>query len=178
MKKLGIIITIILMLCLLSACGHSPTKDINMAIFDKDTDKALELIENADLKDLDRKSHNDIEELFIQIFDTMDPTDFPIIESTFRGNYEVTKALVDKGVNVNVIDDFDNSTPLMYALQSFSEDKYKIANYLIDHGADVTMVDDYGKTALDYAKEKDVLLLNEYPGLEQERLAIIERLEE
>ena len=178
MKKLGIIITIILMLCLLSACGHSPTKDINTAIFDKDTDKALELIENADLKDLDRKSHNDIEELFIQIFDTMDPTDFPIIESTFRGNYKVTKALVDKGVNVNVIDDFDNSTPLIYALQSFSKDKYKIANYLIDHGADITIVDDYGKTALDYAKEKDVLLLDEYPELEQERLAIIERLEE
>ena len=166
------------MLCLLSACGHSPTKDINTAIFDEDTDKALELIENADLKDLDRKSHNGIEVLFVQIFDSYYTiTGYPIYNAAFYSNYEVTKALVDKGVNINVTDTYKSQTPLMIVLKSFSEDKYKIANYLLDHGADITIVDDYNKTALDYAKERDVLLLDKYPELEQERLTIIERLE-
>lgn len=177
MKKLGLIITVVLMVCLLSACGHSPTKEINEAIQEKDTNKALELIESASLEDLDRPSHNGIEQFFVQIFDTMDSTDYPILEATYRGNYEVTKALVDKGVNVNVLD-IDNQTPLIYILYSYSEDKYKAANYLIDNGADITIVDDFNKTALDYAEEKDVLLLEKYPELEQERIEFIERLKQ
>ena len=157
-----------------TSCGHSPTNKINAAIWDKDTTKALELIETADLKDLDRNSHNGLETLFIQIFDTMEITGYPINVATEFGNFEVTKALVEKGVDINVQDSL-GYTPLLNSLNAYTQDRYKMANYLLDNGADASITNDRGESAVDLAVLKDDMILTT-DEIKQERINLLYRL--
>ena len=75
-----------------------------------------------------------------------------------RGNFELTKLLLEKGANANSADDWGDSA-LMSAVR---KDNFDIATLLLENGADVNMADsESGKRALDYAtseKMKELLL--------------------
>ena len=75
-------------------------------------------------------------------------------------NKEVTQSLINAGADINIkftAKDgqdikLENATPLMWFI---SNDNTEIAQLLIEAGADIRAEDKSGKTALDYAKEKN-----------------------
>ena len=158
-------------ICIFSGFGHYPTNKINVAIGQNDTETALALIEKANVKDLDMKSHNSLGELLL--LESGIPSDYPILAATWHANYEVTKALVEKGVNVNVRNK-NNQTPLIYALRSVKPERYKIANCLLDNGADASLTDNIGLTAASYAPK--TLTIEKNPELAQEQIDLLIRL--
>jgi ankyrin repeat protein len=75
-----------------------------------------------------------------------------IIYATGKGFTEIVKMLIEGGANINQIH-LDGTTPLINASINGNAVMVKL---LIDKGAD-TAIKDYGKkTALDYAKNKEV----------------------
>ena len=75
-------------------------------------------------------------------------------------NKEVAQSLINAGADINIkftAKDgqdikLENATPLMWFI---SNDNTEIAQLLIEAGADIRAEDKSGKTALDYAKEKN-----------------------
>ena len=68
----------------------------------------------------------------------------PLLLSARQGRLDATKALVEAGADVNLVDP-DRHTPLILALINGHVD---VAKYLIEKGADVNMSDKVGRTAL------------------------------
>ncbi len=93
---------------------------------------------------------------------------FTLLGSTTIGEIDITKEMLDKGVNINgKLIDFDDildkdpdvhptishfDTPLLVAVKSIAHSK--IIKLLLERGADSDMKDENGKTALDIAKER------------------------
>ena len=67
----------------------------------------------------------------------------PLHVASARGHQNTVKLLLDRGVNVNQID--DNKTPLHSACYN---GHYEVVNLLIDNGADIGIVDRDGSTPL------------------------------
>ena len=76
-------------------------------------------------------------------------------------NKEVAQSLINAGANINIKFTakypgrnikLENATPLMWFILN---DNTEIAQLLIESGADINAKDKSGKTALDYAKEKN-----------------------
>ena len=82
---------------------------------------------------------------------------------TFRFSFDLIKILVEKNVNINILDDMGN-TPLHYAV--FRDDYSEILKYFIKHGANVNIKNNNGHTAsnlrniLKEAENKDDLTYN------------------
>jgi len=68
----------------------------------------------------------------------------PLLLSARQGRLEATRALVEAGADVNLVDP-DRHTPLILAIINGHVD---VAKYLIEKGADVNMTDKVGRTAL------------------------------
>jgi len=73
--------------------------------------------------------------------------ELPLIWFSYKNNFSLVKALVDRGANVN-IKSSDGDTPLMFAV---SNDNYEMVRYLINHGANVKVQNNDGDTPVQLA---------------------------
>jgi len=71
-----------------------------------------------------------------------------LLQASFEGHYEIAKLLIEKGANVNITDDRQGITVLMYAVAGRN---IEIIKLLLKHGANVNDKNNEGKTALDIA---------------------------
>jgi ankyrin repeat protein len=79
-----------------------------------------------------------------------------IIQVCFLGNFEMLKALVSKGANIN-IKGVNGLTPLMTAVKG---SKYSIVEYLVNNGADKRIKNNFNWTAFDFARQnRDEILI-------------------
>ena len=68
---------------------------------------------------------------------------------------EVTKILINNGINVNALDKY-GATPFKYAITTNKLPTVKLKQvyeYLLKNGVDYNMKDSFGKTCIDYMKE-------------------------
>jgi hypothetical protein len=78
------------------------------------------------------------------------PVDVPLIEAAGRGNLELVKILLEKGVNVNA----ENDHGLTALMTASAQGHVEVAQLLVDRDADVDARDSAGETALMYAASK------------------------
>ena len=83
-----------------------------------------------------------------------------------RGNFELTKLLLEKGANPNFADLGSNAFEI-----AVKKDNFDIAKLLLENGANVNVQDsESGKRALDYAKSKKMKeLLLQYGAIKGDR---------
>jgi len=83
---------------------------------------------------------NDILEVIDLLIDGADLhcyDDEPIRESAWRGHYEITELLLERGANINAISEY-NETPLTLACKSYA-DNMRMIEFLLQNGADITL---------------------------------------
>ena len=73
-----------------------------------------------------------------------------LLISSFLGNKEIVKCLLDNGADVNIKETTNGHTPL---LQAATQGHTDIVKLLLEHGADAHPVNARGKSALDYARD-------------------------
>lgn len=78
-----------------------------------------------------------------------------ILNAAFIGDVNTLKALLEKGVSPNTIDQVGGETPLMYAIGRTHIECVKL---LLEFGADVNRKANNGHTAIDVAKNKPDML--------------------
>jgi len=71
----------------------------------------------------------------------------PLMAAVFKGQVSLSKALLEKGANPDIVD-VNKTTPLHYAVLLNNE---ILIELLMDFNADTALKDSRGKTALDYA---------------------------
>lgn len=81
----------------------------------------------------------------------------PLMLAVKRGNLDVAKYLVDKGTNVNAVDN-EGRNVLFYLYKGYVLDK-RLLQYLITQGANVNHLDKSGRNVLFYATKHIDLLL-------------------
>lgn len=75
---------------------------------------------------------------------------------TLKNKHEITKLLIDKGLDVNAVDEY-GKTPIYSAIGTMQTDKYgiefdEIITLLLQSGVDMNHKDKDGRTPLEYAK--------------------------
>ena len=177
-KRLLIILAVILScMGLFYLSNHTLTAQLNNAIMTNKTKTALKLIEKSNTITLNRSNQHYIDYIVDSIFNIDSSRGYPLCIAAKCGNYKVVKALVKKGVDVNVKTLEKEDTPLILVLRSMHTNKYKIANYLIDNGAKIEYKDKEDMTAVHYAVEQnDNILIND--DIIQEREKCLEKCKE
>ncbi len=82
-----------------------------------------------------------------------------IFKATKKGDYERVKELLDNGVDVNIVDNCENNTPLHYAS---AQGYIKIARLLIERGANINALNYYEISPLSnacYNKKLEIVKL-------------------
>ncbi len=128
------------------------------AIDGGERETAISLIKSATPKELNTPSHSGLVHRLRIITDSGAGT-YPIIAAADSGDLEMVQAITAQGADVNVRSLEVEDTPLISCLRSNSQEKFVIAMHLMDHGADVDMENIDGRCALDYALEKDPMIL-------------------
>ena len=153
-------LAVILGFCgLVYASNHIFTARLNNAIVDNKTKVALKMIKQSNKNSLNKTNQHYFNYIWDSIFNKNSTKGYPINIAAKNGNYKVTKALIDKGVNLNVKTLGIEDTPLILVLKSNSTDKYKIANELIDAGAKIKYNNRENKSAIYYAYEQNANIL-------------------
>ena len=169
---IGIPVIIVIIIIISLFTPASKAEQIEVALINEDTEKALEIIDHSTVRQLNKPQHSAIVEKVLCMLEA-GGADYPIIEASFHHNPEVVDALIAKGVDVNVVNQVLDYTALTEALDSFPrEENYIIAESLIDAGADVDFVDFRGQKPIDYALLKDDEVLNN-PKLQEARKKVI-----
>ena len=76
----------------------------------------------------------------------------PLMIASWSGDYEIVKLLIEHRAVINQVDKKNGFTALIKAIIN---NENEIAKYLIEVGADKSIISFEGKTAYDYAVEKD-----------------------
>ena len=139
--------------------NHTFTSRLNDAIMNNKTDIALTLIEKSNKNKLNKSNQHYFNYITDSILNNNSSKGYPICIASRMGNYKIIKALIDKGVNLNVKTIGIEDTPLILVLKSESTDKYKGANALIDAGAKIKYTNKENKTAIYYAYEQNANIL-------------------
>lgn len=81
----------------------------------------------------------------------------PIYYAVFSSHLGIVKLLLDNGVNVNEIYSTDRTLLFIHICtrRVETQERLDIIKILLNYGANINHLDDQGKTALDYAKEKN-----------------------
>jgi ankyrin repeat protein len=77
--------------------------------------------------------------------------DMKILTASLKGDISAVKALLEKGVSPNTVNQFDGKTPLMCAM---GQNRFECAKLLLEFGADVNIKAKDGHTVLDDIKSK------------------------
>lgn len=117
---------------------------------DKNQDEKLKIIrfliaEGADINYADTKESRNALHIFY----------FNVLRPDPNYMLDVTKVLVENGININKKDKYD-AIPLKYAITitKLPTDAIKsVYQYLLMHGADYNNRDNFGKSCMDYANE-------------------------
>lgn len=147
------------------------SRQLVKAIEEGRTEDAIEIIEKAEPDELDMPSYNKITSGILVRLDAGAGT-YPIIAASWKGNLKVVEALINKGVDVNVVSFELENTALIEALYSREDNRYKIALLLIDNGAEVDHANIGGEKAIQFALMYDEWLL-ETQELKEERKQVI-----
>lgn len=160
LKRILIVLAVILgCFGLVYVSNHTFTARLNNAIVDNKTKAALKMIKQSNKNSLNKTNQHYFNYIWDSIFNKNSTKGYPINIAAKNGNYKVTKALIDKGVNLNVKTLGIEDTPLILVLKSNSTDKYKIANELIDAGAKIKYNNRENKSAIYYAYEQNANIL-------------------
>ncbi len=88
--------------------------------------------------------------------------DATILTAALKGDVNTLKALLEKGVSPNTIDQIGGETPLMYAM---GRNHFECAKLLLEFGANDNIKDKNGHTVFDVIKDRlDMLELIEKYG--------------
>lgn len=124
--------------------------DVNEELIDASIDRDLEKVKECLKNGADINIRSNIEWT-------------PLLCVTHFNNLEIAKYLIEKGADVNAKETLqEHWTPLLSAtINDIENDKVKqeIIRLLINNGADVNAKNKYERTALDYAKNKEIVSL-------------------
>ena len=135
----------------------------------------FEIISNVyDLERVDKvtKIINTLQDLNIKNSDGI-PL-LTMVMMSFNDNYTIAKLLIEKGANINIIDDKIKMTPLMHLLGTLNKESYEFdesieydfVKYLIDKGANINFENENKESVLYFSIKNRLykimmLLLNE-----------------
>ncbi|MBI4648197.1 MAG: ankyrin repeat domain-containing protein [Bacteroidia bacterium] len=145
---------------------------LHIAIQQGDINKVRELIDNgANVNKIDRlgntaltiavyHNHIDILKMLVEYGANVDGQDrhgnTPLIIAAINGFYEISKYLLEQGAYIDY-QDFYGQTPLMQAcVDPENRNKLMLVELLVSSGASINEKDKAGRTALDYAQNKEV----------------------
>lgn len=177
MHKLRVTVVLLIVL-VLTIAGFSlinmkdnKSRQLVKAIEEGKTEEAIDIIEKAELGELDMPAYNKITSRILVRLDAGAGT-YPIIAASWKGNLKVVEALINKGVDVNAVSFELENTALIEALFSRADNRYKIALILIDNGAEVDHANIRGEKAIKFALMNDEWLL-ETQELKEGRTQVI-----
>ena len=141
-----ILLTVIVMLTMLftEGCGmmsDGRAEELYQAILADDTGEVRRMVE----KDPWLLNRPRITNPILRLSDS--DNRYPL-EAACYTSAEMAEILLDAGADVNVIDPYIKSTPLINALWARYPERYRIAFRLIEEGADINVVDQNYRTAL------------------------------
>ena len=149
---------------------YAPSDIPPLDVFKSDLVKNLEKEENDKnaCKQLIYAIKTEDMSLFEVILDTYPESNFNFVDSEGKspihyavsvGSFDMTKALLDKKVNPNILT-YENNTALHEAL-SIEKPSIEICNLLIKYGADINLKNIKGQTPLDLAKIKNISIFQQ-----------------
>lgn len=117
-------------------------RDLGHILFDSASKNQINMfkicLNSASINDI---NHHDIDQLT------------PLIIASQKGHFEMVKALVEAGADVNA-GDVAGETAIYHAMVN---QKYDIVEYLLRHNADPAVIGMYGTSFLDHPKMKQLL---------------------
>ena len=79
--------------------------------------------------------------------------DTPIHVALANGQIEVAKILIDKGLSINELSEFDKRTPLMRAIEQGNTDSVK---FILEHKCNINLKKEDGKSALIMSQDAEI----------------------
>jgi len=113
-------------------------------------------IERDDLDEIDRLIQNNGDKLDLNRVSLDESGDSLLMAACIKGNPEIVRYLVDNGADINFKRYGDKHTCLMEAVVA---NNMAVVEYLLQHGANINDVNDIDKTALDLAKNPEMVNL-------------------
>ena len=143
MKRSLLIVVLLFIMLMTEGCAvlsENKAEELYQAIIAEDTEKVRELAKDHHLINRPRTQN--------PLLMLSDSENIYPLEAACATSAELAEILLEEGADVNVIDPYIRSTPLINALCSYYPDRFRIAFLLIEKGADIDVVDNNHRTAL------------------------------
>ena len=143
MKRSLLIAVLLFIMLMTEGCtvlSENKAEELYQAIIAEDTEKVRMLAKDHQLINRPRTLN--------PLLMLSDSENIYPLEAACATSAELTEILLEEGADVNVIDPYIRSTPLINALFSYYPDRFRIAFLLIEKGADIDVVDNNHRTAL------------------------------
>ena len=143
MKRFFLAVLLIIAMIFTEGCGMlsgNQAEELYQAIRDEDTERVRELAKNHRILNRPRETG------LLMLVPSIENV-YPL-EAACYTSAELTEILLDEGADVNVVDPYISSTPLINALSAYYPERFRIAFELIERGADIDKVDENRRSAL------------------------------